>query len=676
MITMNNPPNQLSGLDAAPRVYFTGDLEKKSPNKLMRWQKRTFVVSPGTLQYYKPGKPEAAGTLQKSELTKLQVDTSKKIALLYTKTDRGIYELRCENVARLRAFQKAMFNAFPKLQRERSSTVSSCVMSQMTSNSSVCIGTSNALSPTSTTRSLPPMAFSQTPSGSGSIDEMHSSELTSMPSKDTWRRELTGTSEENGIQHGQHSRTNSYESGIQFQNAVPRSLQREGTIDNMSNGQKEAEKDDSGRMIEYFDERTHRRLIKTASQALGARFDGVQRVKYEGEGVNGKRHGHGIEYDEDGKKIFEGYWYEGIRQEGTCFKNGQEWLEGTWDSDQIVLGREYNLMGKIKYEGQWEEDLWHGMGTCYFEDGKKRYEGTWQNGEWHGDGVLYYQQSDDSNEAKVLYRGQFEVGECSGAGTCYLEKNSAKRYSGQWLEGDRHGVGHLYNDNGLVIYKGQWCKNMENGQGEVFSENGKRIFKGTFKNGDRVDGTAYKEDGAICYEGNWSGLCRNGRGKEYSCGNVIYDGNWEYNERHGSGDEYDESGWKIYSGQWVSGKSGGYGLAYYETGEVLYEGYWSDGKRHGSGVEFDVDGKVIREGIWMEGHAPELLPLRKRDVARNKFIEIVNTVRNSLKLESPTSREHKDSSSGPRRNRRVSGKRNRLRSCIANSWDRARDCWG
>ena len=38
-----------------------------------------------------------------------------------------------------------------------------------------------------------------------------------------------------------------------------------------------------------------------------------------------------------------------------------------------------------KYEGQFENDCQHGMGTCYYMNGKM-YVGQWKNGLCHGEG--------------------------------------------------------------------------------------------------------------------------------------------------------------------------------------------------------------------------------------------------------------------------------------------------
>ena len=70
---------------------------------------------------------------------------------------------------------------------------------------------------------------------------------------------------------------------------------------------------------------------------------------YEGELVDGKKHGKGIMYDIDGKRVYEGEWKNDKRVgNGICYIKG----------------------GKI-YEGYLNDDNWYGQGTFFDENGKK-----------------------------------------------------------------------------------------------------------------------------------------------------------------------------------------------------------------------------------------------------------------------------------------------------------------
>ena len=78
-------------------------------------------------------------------------------------------------------------------------------------------------------------------------------------------------------------------------------------------------------------------------------------LKFEGEYLNGKRHGKGKEYDRNGKLEFEGEYLNGER-------NGK--------------GKEYDENGKLKFEGEYlNGEIWNGYGF-----GGEYYKGKRWNG--------------------------------------------------------------------------------------------------------------------------------------------------------------------------------------------------------------------------------------------------------------------------------------------------------
>ena len=91
-------------------------------------------------------------------------------------------------------------------------------------------------------------------------------------------------------------------------------------------------------------------------------------MTYNGQFLNDKRHGQGTlcsERDSEQRKyIYDGEWFDGVR-------NG--------------LGME--ITGKGKYNGEWLEDQWHGQGISVDQDGNM-YEGQFQFGKRHGQGRL------------------------------------------------------------------------------------------------------------------------------------------------------------------------------------------------------------------------------------------------------------------------------------------------
>jgi hypothetical protein len=111
--------------------------------------------------------------------------------------------------------------------------------------------------------------------------------------------------------------------------------------------------------------------------------------------------------------------------------------------------KKYYENGKLEYEGEWDNDKWHGQGKFYRENGQLAYEGELQEGTRHGQGKLY-----DEN-GQLWYDGQWQEGEFHGQGKLYRE-NGQLWYDGQWQEGEFHGQGKLYRENGWLRYEGEW----------------------------------------------------------------------------------------------------------------------------------------------------------------------------------------------------------------------------
>ena len=91
----------------------------------------------------------------------------------------------------------------------------------------------------------------------------------------------------------------------------------------------------------------------------------LDKIKYEGEYLNGKRSGKGKEYYYDGTLIFEGEYL-----------NGKEWN-----------GKKYNINNEIIYE------IKNGKGLIKeYDHGKLIFEGEYLNGEKNGKGREKYRK--------------------------------------------------------------------------------------------------------------------------------------------------------------------------------------------------------------------------------------------------------------------------------------------
>lgn len=78
--------------------------------------------------------------------------------------------------------------------------------------------------------------------------------------------------------------------------------------------------------------------------------------------------GNGQSYDESGKLIYDGLWFNGK-------KSGN--------------GKEYYENGNLAYEGDWKDCNRHGQGKEYCENGDILYEGTFYNNKRHGNSFYF-----------------------------------------------------------------------------------------------------------------------------------------------------------------------------------------------------------------------------------------------------------------------------------------------
>ena len=164
----------------------------------------------------------------------------------------------------------------------------------------------------------------------------------------------------------------------------------------------------------------------------------------------------------------------------------------------------YNSNGKLVYEGEMKNGLYHGQGTLYGVDGCK-WEGQFVDGKLHGQGKSYYANG------KIEYDGQWENYHSHGKGIEYYENGDT--YEGEFSEGKPNGQGTLYYADGKK-YEGEFYEGKPNGQGTFYYANGEKYV------GEVVNGK------------------RNGQGTIYYYGNNKYVGGFKNDQLHGYGTYY------------------------------------------------------------------------------------------------------------------------------------------
>ena len=199
-----------------------------------------------------------------------------------------------------------------------------------------------------------------------------------------------------------------------------------------------------------------------------------QNYKYIGEFKNGKRHGYGIHYFDNGafkftKKNLDSETYKLYTISGQiefCFFNtivdkyqkyGFYQIERTNGKKKINViknnnfddyGIEYNINGEL-YEG-------------YYLSNVKNSYGILKSGNKNQIGLFY---KDKLKFGRIIYKdhiieGEFNMGLEDGY---IIEYDQLKRklFEGQYKNGKKEGIGISYNDKGNISYQGYYKNNLE-----------------------------------------------------------------------------------------------------------------------------------------------------------------------------------------------------------------------
>mmetsp|Transcript_64121 Transcript_64121/g.101756 ORF Transcript_64121/g.101756 Transcript_64121/m.101756 type:complete len:307 (-) Transcript_64121:24-944(-) len=92
------------------------------------------------------------------------------------------------------------------------------------------------------------------------------------------------------------------------------------------------------------------------------------------------------------------------------------------------------------YEGEFKNDAKHGQGVLAWDDGRQ-YRGQFEDNKFHGSAVMTWPDG-------RKYCGQYIEDRKHGDGT--FSWQDGRRYQGQWVVGKRHGVGVYTNAKGLT----------------------------------------------------------------------------------------------------------------------------------------------------------------------------------------------------------------------------------
>ena len=258
----------------------------------------------------------------------------------------------------------------------------------------------------------------------------------------------------------------------------------------------------------------------------GKEMDGDGNVVYEGEWRNGKRNGMGevlkgtrwIGYWKDGKMNGMGYERDGngVVKRGCLFENGEvKRVVQDFDGEKMV---EYDENGKKVYEGEYKWNVEKG----YMREGRgKEYEAGIKAAK---KGLV------TKGKERMVRIGNWKNGVKSGEFYDYDDKGKMKQVSvyenGRMSRVKMQFNGNTmteYDNNGKVAYVGEFSGDTEHGykrcgNGKEYKNGGKRpVYVGNWKDGKR-DGMGTEYKGIMpSYWGKWRNDRRKGK-----CNGVVW----------------------------------------------------------------------------------------------------------------------------------------------------------
>ena len=220
-------------------------------------------------------------------------------------------------------------------------------------------------------------------------------------------------------------------------------------------------------------------------RGFGSFFHCNGKKEFQGDILDGKKHGKGIEFNRRGRKIFEGNFLFGKRHgKGIEFYfMGQKEKEGTWDHGNFVEGTHfrYHMNGNLEYEGQVDlSDRPHGQGTTLGADGIIEYSGEYKRGKKWGHGTMY-------RKGVLQYIGNFKNDKPHGSGVLFYH-TMVPCFEGKFVNNEIYGNGKLYYSSGNLHKTGFFKFGKLSGKGCTYDKDGTTLLeKGKFVNDQLVD---------------------------------------------------------------------------------------------------------------------------------------------------------------------------------------------
>ena len=232
---------------------------------------------------------------------------------------------------------------------------------------------------------------------------------------------------------------------------------------------------------------------------------------YEGDYVDGSRHGRGTHSFSDGRH-FVGQWIDDRMRHGTfTFIDGNVYT-GEYRNSKMNGRGKYTHTGGDVYDGEWVDNFMHGHGVYTYTHGGV-YVGEWKHSKADGHGE--YTASFGKKHV-----GLYKNGKKHGKGKYSSGNQRGAYYEGNYKNDLRHGRGKQ-TWSATMWYEGWWKEDRTFKRGKYIAEE------------SRYDGE--HKDNKPHGHGTFTS-CKNGHS---TCGSdtedIIYTGDWKEGQFHGRG---------------------------------------------------------------------------------------------------------------------------------------------
>lgn len=333
--------------------------------------------------------------------------------------------------------------------------------------------------------------------------------------------------------------------------------------------------------------------------------------KIEGEWKNGKLV-KGKVFHATGKLMYQGQFknglYHGKSAEYDYGETGKDIIEkyiGEFkNGTQTGKGEKYIYYGENdfeKMEGQFKDGKLNGKGKIYGDGKNVSEEGNFKNGNLDGFGKIYeLVESEQKKEYKLVSEGHFKNGYLNGKGIQYDKYRDY--YKGSFKLGREEGKGIEYFSNGNKKCEGIYKQGRKNGMFTIYYSDSDNVvrFKGMMKNNRRKGkGVSYYTDGKKDYVGIYTGSFKKGRKYRHDENDLYEEGTFNWGELDGLGKRYYHPGGVLSEkGTYKRGYRDGLCTLYYENGKVKVKGIFKNGEMNGKGIKYWENGNVKEKGTF------------------------------------------------------------------------------